>query len=244
MKIMRNFFNKDELEKLVSSIKRESGVDILKSEGDTVSGLYRNLHHECDSLQKFMLDERLINLARDMLGSDVYIWRSTFWNLRTGERGQNYHQDIWPWFDIWPDKEYSLNSQSDVCSVWFPLEYCDEGNGVNRGLASEKVLLDRSLLNNHAFQSQMEDLIPAIAMSPGDIMIFDEYSIHGPGLKNALRKKSAVIFRYLSVRRKIHNRNELLLKVDKTGSVVDAKYCKQKDVSILEKLKRKLLNIK
>lgn len=52
-----------------------------------------------------LLKENILQIVKQSIGNEFYLWRSVFWNLRAGQFGQKYHQDIWPWWDIWPEKK-------------------------------------------------------------------------------------------------------------------------------------------
>ena len=53
-----------------------------------------------------------------------------FFILKPGQKGQNYHQDIWPWWNIWPEKnDYKIDyNKQDVLSIWVPLIHSNKKN--------------------------------------------------------------------------------------------------------------------
>lgn len=211
--IERGLFSEDEIAAVLRRAQVNSDIDLSvcrADKGDT-SGVLRNVHFKSEDFLDFCLDERLIGIASRYL-DDFYLWRSVFWNLADGEKGQHYHQDIWPWWDIWPEKRLQLNGPADVVSIWIPFFPSSPENGGIKYLdIPHNLILDRSLLEREEFQASVEESCVRTEMRPGDGFVFDEYCLHGPGLKASHGKKIACVIRFVSSRYTAFRRSDVLV---------------------------------
>ena len=55
-------------------------------------------------------------------------------------------------------------------------------------------------------------------MKPGDGFVFDEFTLHGPGLEPAKDSKVAFVFRFVNARLDKINRKDIILPIRKEGA--------------------------
>lgn len=186
-----------------------------------LTGSVGNFHLVNDYFINSILTDKVLNLVSTFLGEEFYLWRSKFFSLLPGQKGQNYHQDVWPWWNIWPDKnDYKLDTnRQDVLSIWVPLIVSNKKNAGIHFIDKDLGLpLERDLLKNSSFQNSVDSKAICPEMLPGDAFLFDEYTLHGPGLRESEANKCAFVFRFVNSRLKVINRDDVTISISKQNN--------------------------
>jgi phytanoyl-CoA hydroxylase len=128
---------------------------------------------------KYLLDERIWNVLRNLIGEEPIAAQSMFYFKPPGARGQGLHQDNNP-----------LAVRPGTCiAAWIALDETDEANGSLRvvpGSGPLELLCDADHENrSDLFFNQGSLRLPegtqavAAEMSPGDVLFFNGQTIHG-----------------------------------------------------------------
>lgn len=119
--MLDSVFSQDEVEVLLDEVKRMStdagiaGMDeaIREPNSDVVRSIFR-VHELSDRIAALTRDPRLIHVARQVLGSEVYIHQSRA-NMKPGFKGKEFywHSD----FETWHVEDVMPNMRAVSCSV-------------------------------------------------------------------------------------------------------------------------------
>jgi len=119
--MLDDVFGEDEVETLLDEVKRMSvdagivGRDeaIREPDSDAVRSIFR-VHQLSDRIAALARDPRLIHIARQILGSEVYIHQSRA-NMKPGFKGKEFywHSD----FETWHVEDGMPNMRAVSCSV-------------------------------------------------------------------------------------------------------------------------------
>jgi len=119
--MLQDLFSDDEVEGLLDEIKRmsvDADITSLKEAirepgGDAVRSIFR-VHELSDRIAGLARDPRLIHVARQILGSEVYIHQSRA-NMKPGFKGKEFywHSD----FETWHVEDGMPNMRALSCSV-------------------------------------------------------------------------------------------------------------------------------
>lgn len=119
--MLENVFDETEVEALLDEVKRMSldekigsmNEAIREPDSDAVRSIFR-VHQLSDRIAALARDPRLIHVARQILGSEVYIHQSRA-NLKPGFKGKEFywHSD----FETWHVEDGMPNMRALSCSV-------------------------------------------------------------------------------------------------------------------------------
>lgn len=119
--MLQNVFDEAEVEALLDEVKRMSVDESISSmneairepESDAVRSIFR-VHELSDRIAALARDPRLIHVARQVLGSEVYIHQSRA-NMKPGFKGKEFywHSD----FETWHVEDGMPNMRAVSCSV-------------------------------------------------------------------------------------------------------------------------------
>ena len=216
-RIIKNLFDNQFVNYMMKSFPEiKPGIN-----DDYFTGIFGNFHLENEYFLNNILNNKVLSLVSGILGSEFYLWRTKFFILKPGQKGQNYHQDIWPWWNIWPEKnDYKIDyNKQDVLSIWVPLIHSNKKNAgihyIDRDLA---LPLESGLLNNESFQISVDQESICPEMLAGDGFLFDEFTLHGPGLNISRGNKCAFVFRFVNSRLKEINRDDITISISKQAN--------------------------
>lgn len=202
--LVLRLFDEQEIDRLVkrNPYLRESAGAELPNEAPGILGNHRDLHLSDPAIFDLCTDDRIVRAANALLGTqDTVLWRSVCWNLSAGERGQNYHQDSWPWWKLWKQGlENILQHPGDYCEVtfWLALNTSSVSNACLHVVPqSHKFDLDRGLLLDKDFQSMVSESAIPLEIPRGTAVIFNEKTLHGPGLAKSRKRKMAMAIRFM-----------------------------------------------
>ena len=134
--------------------------------------------HRWDETSLFwLIDPRLADCLRTVLGKDPYAVQTMFYFKPPGSRGQALHQD-----------QYYLRVQPGTCiAAWLAIDHCDEENGCLQlvpGSQDLPVLCPQLADPKKSFTDvtvpipEAMEKIPLV-MEPGDVLFFNGSLIHG-----------------------------------------------------------------
>ncbi|TFL10251.1 ectoine hydroxylase [Pusillimonas caeni] len=119
--MLQDLFSDDEVEALLDEVKRmsvDADITSLKEAirepgGDAVRSIFR-VHELSDRIAALARDPRLIHVARQILGSEVYMHQSRA-NMKPGFKGKEFywHSD----FETWHVEDGMPNMRALSCSV-------------------------------------------------------------------------------------------------------------------------------
>ncbi|MDX3896097.1 ectoine hydroxylase [Pusillimonas sp.] len=119
--MLQDIFSDDEVEALLDEVKRmsvDADITSLKEAirepgGDAVRSIFR-VHELSDRIAALARDPRLIHVARQILGSEVYMHQSRA-NMKPGFKGKEFywHSD----FETWHVEDGMPNMRALSCSV-------------------------------------------------------------------------------------------------------------------------------
>lgn len=162
------------------------------------SGANRDFHLSAENLDT-LFNVDILGVVASRLGHNFLCWRSVSWNLSSGQRGQNFHQDIWPWWDLFEasDQMHPIASKARTCSIWItPIESGPDNAGFAIVEDIPNSALDREMLRHEGCQSGCEEVAVQPLMTAGDAVLFDEFTLHGPGLRASSGPKVAFVLRF------------------------------------------------
>ena len=154
-----------------------SGVDLTSE--DPLKKYPRLIHmHRWDETSlNWMLDKRLGNVFRQLLGKEPLAVQTMLYFKPAGARGQALHQD-----------QYYLRVQPGTCiAAWMALDDCDEENGclqVVPGTHDLPLLCPTEADTSKSFTDVTvplsDDMQPTpVVMKAGDVLFFNGQLIHG-----------------------------------------------------------------
>jgi len=126
---------------------------------------------------KYLLDERIANILRDLLGEEPMAAQTMFYFKPPGARGQDFHQDNF----------YLRVSPGTCLAAWVAIDDCDEENGTMTVVpesARMDIVCPEPSDNTKYFTSEHVE-IPAhmrqvtMLLKAGDVLFFNGSIIHG-----------------------------------------------------------------
>lgn len=135
------------------------------------------MHRWDDLSRRWLLDTRLRDLMRTLLGADPYAVQTMLYFKPAGSRGQALHQD-----------NFYLRAEPGTClAAWMALDPADEANGcmqVVPGSHRWPILCTTKADTTISFTDVTVDLptgqrIEPVRMRPGDVLFFNGSLVHG-----------------------------------------------------------------
>ncbi len=151
----------------------EAGDDILKAYPRVM-----HPHRFCPKSKGWMLDKRLAEILRVLIGEEPLAVQSMYYFKPPGARGQALHQD-----------QFYLRVQPGTCiAAWTALDFCDEKNGCMMVVPKTADLPIECGKRGSSYDANASGIgvpagmkvVPAI-MEPGDTLLFNGSVIHGSG---------------------------------------------------------------
>ena len=145
---------------------------------------------------RYLLDDRILELLRSFVGSDVWAAQSMFYFKPPGSRGQALHQD-----------NFYLKVKPGTClAAWMAIDDCDRENGameVVPGSHRLPTICPEQADAAHSFTTHFvrppESMQPVMpVMQAGDVLFFNGQLIHGstPNVSSS-RFRRSLIFHYM-----------------------------------------------
>jgi ectoine hydroxylase-related dioxygenase (phytanoyl-CoA dioxygenase family) len=153
-------------------------------------------HRFNERVKQFLLDPRIVDVLRGLLGQDPIAAQSMYYYKPVGARGQAFHQD-----------DYYLKTLGGDCiAAWVAIDPSLPENGGlfvspkthREEIACPDLADDKTSFTTHLVKPpEGHDPVPA-AMQPGDVLFFNGRVIHGstPNNHPTLWRRS-LIFHYI-----------------------------------------------
>ena len=189
--LAKNVFNTHEINEALTWFNKQDPNDLVKSwtekEPQVLIAVYSVIHNNDDPISKICNNKKMLNMASQMMGEEVYIWSSKI-NVKAAWCGtaEYYHQDLVYWKDRGYPKDEMLS-----CMVFMEDHKLDNAalhvvpgshkNGFVKhvpfininGLA--KFMIPPEKMNEMYKKNGLE----IIEASPGDVLFFHTSLIHG-----------------------------------------------------------------
>jgi len=223
--IFENLFSSDEIKKLFDELttisldesKKSLPQFILEETEKDVRSIFE-IHKISDIYNRLCCDKRISNVARQLLGSDVYIHQSRV-NLKPGFDGKEFywHSD----FETWHSEDGMPNMRAISCSIGLTQNY--EFNGplmVIPGSHKKFVSCSGTTPSDHYKQSLkrqeigtpskqfleqmvLDEGIVSAKGGPGTVIFFDCNIMHGSNGNITPYPRSNVFFVFNSIYNKL-----------------------------------------
>lgn len=182
--LARGLFSKQEVEALRAHFHRVNrdhhrASDNITDASDPLARYPRVMQpHRWDKTSlNWMIDPRLNQWMRAILGREPYAVQTMFYFKPPGARGQALHQD-----------QFYLRVDPGTCvAAWLAIDRCDEANGCLRivpGTHDIPVLCTLDADTEVSFTADTVELPPGyepipLIMEPGDVLFFNGQLVHG-----------------------------------------------------------------
>jgi ectoine hydroxylase-related dioxygenase (phytanoyl-CoA dioxygenase family) len=177
-----------------------SAVTPVAGDGKAIETIY-DAHQDDPDLHRLATHPTLVSLAREILGSEVAIWRSTFWIKPPGGRRLEWHQDTY--------KEEGFGSFPNL-NAWIALDKTEESNCVWLVNGTHRNIIDLDVFRNATYVESLresDDLPPPppglgetitkMALDPGQCFIFDGRTLHGSPPNRRDTRRAGIVIRFI-----------------------------------------------
>lgn len=222
-----SFFDKEEMDAFIQELREYEDDDDLKSSEGTVLEPGKQeirsifgIHQVSERFSRLTRDPRLLEMVRQLLGSDVYIHQSRI-NYKPGFKGKGFdwHSD----FETWHSEDGMPRMRSLSCSIiltengefngplmlipgshnmFIPCVGRTPENNYKESLKSQEIGVPdaRSLT-----QLMTENGIEAPKGPSGSLVMFECNTQHGSNVNMSCWPRSNLFFVYNSVENTLHN---------------------------------------
>ena len=191
-----------ELEPLLAlATQPEQMWSAVDAGGECLQPIYTlyDCHLDNAAVMRLVKDRALHQLAEQLLGEPVAVWRSTFWIKPARARRTEWHQDTF--------KEEGFGWFPNV-NAWIAIDDTDPDNGVRFVAGSQQQLIELTRFKQPGYLAQLQQSVqlPAppchkpnvvsFSLKCGECVLFDGRTLHGahPNLTNKRRAGLAVRF--------------------------------------------------
>lgn len=222
-----SFFGKEEMDAFIQELREYEDDDDLKASEGTVLEPGKQeirsifgIHEVSERFRRLTRDPRLLEMVRQLLGSDVYMHQSRI-NYKPGFKGKGFdwHSD----FETWHSEDGMPSMRSLSCSIiltdngefngplmlipgshnfFIPCVGRTPENNYKESLKSQEVgVPDARSLSN----LMTENGIEAPKGSSGSLIMFECNTLHGSNVNMSCWPRSNLFFVYNSVENTLHN---------------------------------------
>jgi ectoine hydroxylase-related dioxygenase (phytanoyl-CoA dioxygenase family) len=158
-------------------------------------------HLDSRTVHDFCADPAIVERAAAILGPDLLLWHSRFFDKPPGSGRIPWHQDM----AFWP-------IEPDVCvSAWIAIDHADRENGcveVIPGSHRRKLPHTTSEATGRFTQRAVPDAVDetrkvTIELAPGEFFLFDRWLLHGSPPNRSARRRLGLSARIVPVRVKV-----------------------------------------
>lgn len=158
-------------------------------------------HWQLDAVRKLCTRQGLISLLENLMGTELSIWRTTFWIKEPGARRVEWHQDTY--------KEERLGSFPNI-NAWVALDDAPEDNCLRFCNGTHKSIIDLSVFKDEDYVSYLKgsELLPPpplgrevaiteVPLTAGQCVIFDGRTLHGSPPNKTTVRRAGIVIRFI-----------------------------------------------